>query len=96
MTKNKNAIATLQAAQYRYAAIVAEKEKLHTEYEKRIAALDAEAASIGNAIQVIDAAAVDYLCPECGGDGELRRPDAAGQMETVPCPVCDGTGLRMP
>ena len=52
-------------------------------------------AAIDTAIQTIEAAAVDYLCPECGGDGEVRRVDGAGQTETVPCSACKGTGLRM-
>ena len=59
-----------------------------------IAALDAESDALDKAIQTINAAAASYLCPKCGGDGELRRPDAAGQTETVSCPVCKGTGLK--
>ena len=94
MTTNGKANATLHAALRRRAAISAEKSHLQADYEQRIAALDAESDSLDKAIQTINAAAASYLCPKCGGDGELRRPDAAGQTETVSCPVCKGTGLK--
>ncbi len=34
------------------------------------------------------------IYPKCGGDGEFRRPDAAGQTETASCPGCKDTGLK--
>ena len=94
MTTNRKSNATMQAALRRRAAIAAEKKQLQAEHEKRIAALDTESDALDNAIQTINAAAADYLCPKCGGYGELRCPDAAGQTATVSCPDCKGTGLK--
>lgn len=86
--------ATIHAAFRRRAAIESEKKRMREDYEQRIAALDAESEALDNAVRTINAAAASYLCPKCGGDGELRRPDAAGQTETVSCPECKGTGLK--
>ena len=94
MAMNRKTNATIQAAFRRRAAIEAEKRQLRADYEQRIAALDAESEALDNAVRTINAAAANYLCPKCGGDGELRRPDAAGQTETVSCSDCNGTGLK--
>ena len=93
MAMNRKTNATIQAAFRRRAAIEAEKRQLRADYEQRIAALDAESEALDNAVRTINAAAANYLCPKCG-DGELRRPDAAGQTETVSCSDCKGTGLK--
>lgn len=76
------------------ARLVGQKTALKTEYDQKVAEVDAQIRNIDNALDTIRAAVEPYLCPDCHGDGSRRRADAAGQMENVPCETCHGTGIK--
>lgn len=83
----------IEAMAVNQARLVTEKHRLKTEYERRAAEIDDEISKIDSAMEVVNAAIKPYLCPDCGGSGNHRVPDAAGQMENRPCPTCKGTGI---
>lgn len=81
--------------------LVHKKQKLNTqkltiqrEAKARCEEIDSEIKNIDNAINTINEAISGYLCPHCSGSGEVRQCDAAGQMESVTCPYCGGTGVK--
>lgn len=70
-----------------------QKADIQREAKARCDEIDIELRKLDGAIDTINAVISDYLCPHCGGSGEERRCDAAGQMESVPCRKCGGTGV---
>ena len=36
---------------------------------------------------------VNNICLKCGGQGTMRRSDAAGQVESIKCLDCFGSGI---
>lgn len=74
--------------------LIAEKDAIDAEYARKIADIQSQIAEIETAEATIHEAVRDFLCPKCSGTGERRKTDAAGQMETVKCEVCHGTGVR--
>ena len=56
--------------------------------------LDIEIQNIDKAASVILDVISHFICPRCKGTGEVRKCDAAGQMESVKCTYCKGTGIK--
>ena len=75
--------------------LVNEKQRIKDEYDRKVHAIDVEIKKINDAMKVIEDAISDYLCPRCGGTGEVRHMDAAGQMESDTCHDCHGTGIQL-
>lgn len=71
------------------------KRKIKEECDRQCREIDAEIRQIDSAIEVVNKAVEPHLCPVCGGSGNIRRCDAAGQMEDVECSACHGTGIKV-
>lgn len=88
-------MADVISALYRKRAdLLNRKKTIQLEAEIRMTQADNELKDIDRAIATLNNAVKEYLCPQCKGIGEIRKPDAAGQMEDWPCPQCKGTGVR--
>lgn len=74
-------------------ALATRKRIVTMEKDKEIEQIDREIADIDKAIETLNNAISTYLCPECNGTGNIRRCDAAGDMEDDTCPRCRGTGV---
>lgn len=74
--------------------LVEKKRQLKDEYDRQCREIDAEIRKIDSAIETVNKAVEPYICPVCGGSGNIRRADAAGQMEDVECSACHGTGIK--
>lgn len=85
----------INAINLKRSRLVKRKQQLERDYREAIADIDAELESIDKALAVINDAAAPYVCKVCGGTGETRRCDAAGQMEDVTCSACHGTGINI-
>lgn len=53
--------------------------KRQAEFEKEISPLQAAVDALKN---------INTVCLRCKGTGKIKKPDAAGQLETVDCPAC--------
>lgn len=73
--------------------LVSQKSVIRAEYEYKMTVADEEIKRIDKALETLNAAVQEYLCPHCKGTGTVRKADAAGQMEDWPCPKCKGTGV---
>lgn len=71
------------------------KREAQLNAQKVIEELDKQIADVDRALEVINEATKQYLCPRCDGTGLIRRPDAARQMEDCECPMCRGTGIKL-
>lgn len=69
------------------------KRSVQAHANEVIKEIDEEIRNIDKAMETINGAISDYLCPRCKGTGIARVCDAAGQMEDDICPVCKGTGV---
>lgn len=78
------------------ASLNSQKQQIRAEADREIAGIDAELADVDRAIKTLNDAVKEYLCKTCGGEGTIRKPDAAGQMEDCRCPACHGTGVCHP
>lgn len=88
-------MADVISALYRKRADLLNKKKtIQLEAEIRMTQVDNELKDIDRALATLNNAVKDYLCPHCKGSGEIRKPDAAGQMDDWPCPKCGGTGVK--
>lgn len=85
----------LDALTKKKSALIRAKFSLKADYERQVREIDAELRNIDLAYQTLNEAVADYICPVCGGTGNTRRCDAAGQMEDWPCTACNGTGVKM-
>lgn len=72
----------------------AQKLDIQRDAKARCDEIDNEIKQLDSAISTINDAVSAYICPNCGGSGEIRRCDAAGQMEGVKCQACKGTGVK--
>lgn len=70
------------------------KERLTKEYERQCAEIDEELEALQAALDTVNAAIKDVICPHCDGAGEQRYTDAAGDVDTRKCRSCGGTGIR--
>lgn len=86
-----NPIAAMTATR---AALMDRRAAIKREYDGKLAAVDAEIKGVDDAIRIARDSVAPYLCTECGGSGNRRVPDAAGQMEDRPCKACKGTGYK--
>ena len=77
------------------ARLVDLRRRAQEDADRTIRGFDEEIRKIDQALAQINAAVQDYLCPACGGSGEEPHTDAAGQMESVPCSKCGGTGVKV-
>ena len=75
-------------------ALQRQKREIENDYMMRKAEIEGELRRVNQAIDTINKAMEDILCPTCHGSGELKRCDAAGQSEGYQCPDCDGTGIK--
>lgn len=75
------------------ARLVSRKRQLEEDHKRAVAEIDDEIRNIDMAMATVKKAIEPYLCPDCGGSGTRRVPDAAGQSEDRPCPSCKGTGI---
>lgn len=71
------------------------KREIKAECDRQCKEIDVEIGDLDAAIKVVNKAVEPYLCPVCGGTGNTRRCDAAGQMEDVECSFCRGSGIKM-
>ena len=92
MSDMPNPVTALNA---RRRALCNRKAQLKTDYDRSVAEIVSEIADIDKAMETMRSAIEPYLCPSCGGSGNHRVPDAAGQMEDKPCRACKGTGIRI-
>ena len=83
----------ISALNRKRASLNGQKQQIRAEADRKIAEIDAELANVDRALKTLNDAVKDYLCKTCGGEGTIRRPDAAGQMEDCRCPACNGTGV---
>lgn len=83
-----------EALSQRKRALCARKSRLKADYEQAVREIDDEIREIDGALKIMAAAVKPYLCPDCGGSGNRRVPDAAGQMGDTPCRACKGTGIN--
>ena len=79
----------ISALNRKRASLNGQKQQIRAEADRTIAEIDAEIANVDRALKTLN----DYLCKTCGGEGTIRKPDAAGQMEDCRCPACNGTGV---
>ena len=75
--------------------LLTRKKAAYDEYQRVANEIDQELRSIDSAIEKINSVLMDIVCPVCHGAGEVRRCDAAGDMEDVCCTVCHGTGIKV-
>ncbi len=75
--------------------LVEQKRRIKEECDRQCRKIDTEIKQIDSAIEVVNKAVEPYLCPVCGGSGNARHCDAAGQMEDVECSACHGTGIKI-
>ena len=68
---------------------------LQTEFREKLAEIDAEISKVDSALNIVNDAVLQYLCPCCKGTGSVRRADAAGDMEDETCERCKGTGVDL-
>lgn len=85
-----------------FIALSTKRKKLHerklqirAECDRQCRVIDDEIRQIDEVFDVVNKAFEPYLCPACGGSGNTRRCDAAGQMEDVECDACHGTGINV-
>lgn len=55
------------------------KLKIEQDMQQQIKDINYEISVIDNAINTLNNAIADYLCPDCRGTGSVRKCDAAGQ-----------------
>lgn len=70
------------------------KRSIMKDAEEQCKELDIEIQNIDKAVSVINEVISPYICPVCNGTGQVRKCDAAGQMESVKCTYCKGTGIK--
>ena len=87
-------IDVMMALAKRKERLVARRREAFSSYKRETDAIDAELKEVDSAIQKVNEAIKDYLCPVCNGSGEIRVCDAAWQMESVFCTECHGTGIK--
>lgn len=75
--------------------LLKERQELRLDYKQRVSEIDHELGAIEKAIEQCNEAIKDCHCPRCGGTGEARFCDAAGQMDSIECPACHGTGVNI-
>lgn len=75
-------------------SLLRQRYDIEEEAKRRIAEVDRQIADVDQAIGVVNGALEKYLCPVCNGTGNVRRCDAAGDMEDATCGVCKGTGIK--
>jgi len=85
----------ISALSVKKARLAERKRQLKRDFDCQIAEIDAGIREVDRALQTINGAIQNYLCPVCRGTGNVRKCDAAGQMEDVICPHCNGTGIKM-
>lgn len=71
------------------------RRELQVRYEREMHEIDAELNRVQEAIDTINRAVVPLFCPICHGCGQVRRCNAAGDMEDERCPACGGTGIAI-
>lgn len=86
-----NVITTLEMKRKR---LLEQRHKIKEECDRRCREIDTEIEKINSAFEVLNEAIQSYICPVCNGSGNIRRADAAGQMEDVECSACHGTGVK--
>ena len=75
-------------------ALIARRLKLTEDYERSAHEIDVEIDNIDKAIDTLNEALKDYVCPACGGTGEESYTDAAGGRDYRKCSRCGGTGVK--
>lgn len=75
------------------ATLLGAKRKIQEDAKRQCDELDIEIKRIDDALQTINDAAKQFLCPSCGGSGEEYYTDAAGSRDTRACHKCNGTGI---
>ena len=75
-------------------ALVQRRRAIEDDFKRQMEEVNSEIRKVDEAISTLNEATKDFLCHRCHGTGEIRRCDAAGQMEDWPCPDCYGTGVK--
>ncbi len=70
------------------------KKDIMRNAEEQCKEINIEIQNIDKAVSLINDAITPFICPRCKGTGEVRKCDAAGQMESVKCTYCKGTGIK--
>lgn len=86
---------TIGALAKKKAKLVEWKRKVRKDAERQIVEIDRQIADLDKAIDLVNEAVKDILCPTCHGCGTVRHCDAAGDMEDATCPTCKGTGVKI-
>lgn len=71
-----------------------QRRKLTEEYEANCRAIDTEISRYKSALDTVNEAVKDIICPACAGTGEESYTDAAGSRDTRECSRCGGTGIK--
>lgn len=77
------------------AMLMERKRRIKVDADRQIKEIEGEIAVVDKAIEVVNEAIKEIICPTCGGSGNVRHGDAAGQMEDEEYPVCHGTGIKL-
>lgn len=77
------------------AALLEKKRGIQIAAERQIEEIDKEIAEVEKALQTLNDAVKDYICPVCKGTGNERYADAAGSRDERPCSACKGTGVKI-
>lgn len=86
---------TIGALTRKKAKLVEMERQIRAEADRKIAEIDRQIDDVDRAIGIVNEAIKDIICPTCSGSGNIRRSDAAGQMEDETCPSCKGTGIKI-
>lgn len=76
-------------------ALISKRESLAEEYRRNMVEVNREIEKIDAAIEVLNNAVSEYICPRCQGTGTERYCDAAGDIDGRECTACKGTGIRI-
>lgn len=85
----------ISALAQKKARIIAQQRDLENRYNSEKMHLAHELNLINQALETINNAVEQYLCPYCKGTGFIRVCDAAGDMDDERCPHCKGTGVKV-
>jgi hypothetical protein len=77
------------------ARLVERKGRIMDDCRSQVREIDAEIADVNKALDLIKEATKDLICPVCRGTGNVRKCDAAGDMDDEPCSACKGTGIKI-
>ena len=73
--------------------LIRQKVQLEEKFHKEVSEINSEIIKIDQALSICNEVLKSCACQYCGGTGEERYTDAAGDTDTRPCSCCLGTGI---